>query len=527
MPEAEDTIEDSEVPATIPCVDPATGDRLGEVPAFSVDEVHACVGRARRAQASWKKTGFAERRRVVRKLLEYVLAYADELCQLVARDAGKTLQNAMLGEIWPVCEKLRWTVAHGERHLRDETVSSGMLLHKRAYIEYQPLGVIGVITPWNYPLQNVVGPTVPALFAGNAVIVKVSEWTAWSAERLQQMFHRVLVDCGHSPDLVQIITGYGDTGAALVSSGVDKVVFTGSKANGRRVIEESAKTLTPVVLELGGKDPMIVCNDADLEQAAHAAAAGVFLTSGQMCLAAERIYVHKQVHDEFVHHAVDVALRLRQGPPLSGKLVDVGAMTMPAQVEIIDRLVQDAVDKGAEVRVGGKKGKGGRFYLPTVLTDVDHTMDITHEETFGPVMCIIKVDSEREAIERANDTDYGLGSYVFTKDPKRARRIASQLVSGSTCVNAFAMNYMAQDLPFGGVRGSGYGRLNGREGLREMTNVKAVIDDRLPVYRAVKVFPGRRGDYEVTRAAIRTVYERGLKNRIKNAIEFGREWLRR
>lgn len=516
-----------QVPATIPCFDPATGKKLGEVPSYTADEVRACVERARIAQRSWRRSSFSERRKVLRLLLEYVLAYADELCEVVARDAGKTLQNAMLGEIWPVCEKLRWTIANGEKHLQPEPVSSGLLVHKRARIEYQPLGVIGIITPWNYPLQNVVAPVVPALFAGNACIVKVSEWTAWSAERLQEMFRRVLVDAGHPPDLVQVITGYGDTGASLVSSGVDKIVFTGSMANGRRVIEQSAKNLTPVVLELGGKDPMIVLDDADIEQAAHAASAGCFLTSGQMCLATERIYVLDRVHDQFVDRVVDLALRLRQGPPLAGKLVDVGAMTMPAQVEIIDGLVRDAIEKGAEARVGGKKGKGGRFYLPTVLTDVDHSMAIAHEETFGPVMCIIRVKNEQEAIELANESLYGLGSYVFTKDPERGRHIARELVTGSTCVNAFAMNYMAQDLPFGGVRGSGFGRLNGREGLREFCNVKAVIDDRLPLQRPVKVFPGKRGDYEVSRAAIRTIYQRGIKNRIKNAIELGREWLRR
>jgi acyl-CoA reductase-like NAD-dependent aldehyde dehydrogenase len=517
----------SEVTATVPCVDPATGERLGEVPAYTPQQVRACIERARVAQVTWGRTSFAERRRVLQALLDHILVHADELCELVSRDAGKTLQNAMMGEIWPVCEKLRWTLAHGEKHLLPEKVSSGLLVHKNARIEFEPLGVIGVITPWNYPLQNVVGPVVPALFAGNAVVVKVSEWTAWSAERLQQMFRRVLVDCGYPPDLVQIITGYGDTGAALVSSGVDKIVFTGSMANGRRVVEESAKRLTPVVLELGGKDPMIVCDDADLDQAAHAAAAGVFLTSGQMCLAAERVYVVDQVYDAFVKRVIDIAMRLRQGPPLAGKLVDVGAMTMPAQVEIVDGLVRDAVERGAEIRVGGKKGKGGRFYQPTVLTDVDHSMAIAHEETFGPVMCVIRAANEDEAVRLANESLYGLGSYVFTKDRAKGRELARRLVAGSTCVNAFAMNYMAQDLPFGGVRGSGFGRLNGREGLHEMCNVKSIIDDRIPIQRPVEIFPGRRGDYEVTRAAIRLVYERGLRNRVQNAIELGRQWLKR
>jgi acyl-CoA reductase-like NAD-dependent aldehyde dehydrogenase len=189
--------------------------------------------------------------------------------------------------------------------------------------------------------------------------------------------------------------------------------------------------------------------------------------------------------------------------------------------------VRDAVERGAEIRVGGKKGKGGRFYQPTVLTDVDHSMAIAHEETFGPVMCVIRAANEDEAVRLANESLYGLGSYVFTKDRAKGRELARRLVAGSTCVNAFAMNYMAQDLPFGGVRGSGFGRLNGREGLHEMCNVKSIIDDRIPIQRPVEIFPGRRGDYEVTRAAIRLVYERGLRNRVQNAIELGRQWLKR
>jgi acyl-CoA reductase-like NAD-dependent aldehyde dehydrogenase len=514
-------------PAAIPCVDPATGERLGDRPALSPAEVSACVERARAAHRSWRKSSFSERRRVLRRLLGLILEQADELCEAVARDSGKTLQHAMMGEVWPVCEKLRWTIAHGEKHLRPEPVSSGPFVHKRARVELEPLGVVGIITPWNYPFQNLLGPTIPALFAGNAAVVKVSEWVAWSAERLAAPIRRALLDCGHSPDLVIPITGYGDTGAALVRSGVDKIVFTGSAANGRRVVAASAERLVPLILELGGKDPMIVCDDADLDQAAQAAAAGVFLSSGQMCLAAERIYVADAVHDAFVDRVVDIALRLRQGPPLAGKLVDVGAMTMPAQIAIVDELVRDAVARGATVRVGGEPAPSGRFYPPTILTGVDHSMKIARAETFGPVMCVFRVADDDEAIRRANESEYGLGSYVFTRAAARGRAIGRRLVAGSTCINAFALNYMVQDLPFGGVRASGFGRLNGREGLRAMCNVKAVVEDRLPLHRAPRLFPGRRGDYEVARAALRTLYGEGLRTRLLHALELGREWLAR
>jgi acyl-CoA reductase-like NAD-dependent aldehyde dehydrogenase len=517
--------------ATIHCLDPATGEPLGEAPVVTPDEVRARVHRARAAQPAWARTSFAERRRVLGALLDHVLDHADELCRLIAREAGKTLDNALLGEIWPVCEKLRHTIATGERDLAPERVSSGLLVHKRARIEYHPLGVIGIIAPWNFPLQNVLGPTVPALMAGNAVIVKVSEWSSASAPRIQAMFDSVLRAAGHSPDLVQLVTGYGETGAALVDGGVDKIVFTGSMENGRRVLAQSARTLTPVILELGGKDPMIVCDDAALDQAVHAALAGAFIASGQMCLAAERIYVFDAIHDRFVDAVVANVGALRQGPPLAGAPVDVGAMTMPRQLEIVQRLVDDAVAKGARLRAGGRirRDLGGQFFEPTVLTGVDHSMAIAREETFGPVMCIFRVGSDDEAVRLANDTAYGLGSTVFSTDAARARRIAERIVAGSTCVNAFGLAYMVNELPFGGVRGSGFGRLNGREGIRAMCNVKAMVEDRLPIRAPTKLYPVRPGDLLRTRHTLSLLYRRGLVQRSKAALalvaQLGRELL--
>lgn len=516
--------------ATIPCTDPATGERLGEVPALTPDEVRGCVAKARKAQREWACTPFSERRKVLGRLLQLLLERADALCELICRDAGKTLHNAMIGEIWPIAEKLRWTIAEGETHLRSEVVSSGLLVHKRAVVEYVPLGVIGVITPWNFPLQNILGPTIPALFAGNAVVIKVSEWTSWSVAPFQELIDRALKDCGYSPDLVQIITGYADTGAALVNGGVDKIVFTGSMPNGKRVLETSAKTLTPCILELGGKDPMIVCDDADLEQAAYAACSATFIASGQMCLAAERILVFDAVYEQFLAKTQDIALRLRQGAPLEGKLVDVGAMTMPAQVDIVEALVNDAIAKGARVIAGGSRAKGKpskHYFEPTILADVTADMRIMNEETFGPVMVVVRVKDEAEALRIANSTEYGLSSSVFSKDHARAKRIADQLIAGSTCINDWALMYMVQDLPFGGINGSGFGRLNGREGLRACTNVKAVIEDRLPIHRPVKLFPGRRYDYEVTREGIRVLYAEGLAKKAEALVGLGRAlWTR-
>jgi acyl-CoA reductase-like NAD-dependent aldehyde dehydrogenase len=511
----------------IRCTDPATGELLGDVPAMSRDEVVARLARARVAQEAWRTTRFAVRRRVVRRILDHILEHSDELCRMISRDAGKTLENAAV-ELWPVCEAMRWNLGHAEKALRAQRVSSGLLMHKTATIEYHPLGVIGVICPWNFPLQNVLAPAIPAIMAGNAALIKVSEWTSWSAARIQRIFDEALQAEGHSPDLVQLLTGYGETGAALVNAGVDKIVFTGSMANGKRVLAASAETLTPVILELGGKDPMIVCDDADIEQAVHNALVGTLTSAGQLCMAAERIYVFASVYEPFLAKISGIVGQLRQGAPLGERKVDVGAMTMPGQVDIVERLVQDALIKGARAVVGGKRGgPGGNFFEPTILVDVDHTMAIMREETFGPVITIMKVADEAEAIRLANDSAYGLSSSVFTRDRVRGERIARQIVAGSTVVNDFAMHYMAQDLPFGGVRGSGFGRLNGPEGLRAMCNTKAVVSDLLPLHTALKMYPVAPAAYDTARGVFKILYSSTLLGRARGLLDVGRALLRR
>ena len=495
----------------IECFEPATRRKLGEVAVTRPEEVKQVVLKARRAQQQFRSTSFAERRELLGAILDHVLEHADELCDFIVRDAGKTRENAMLGEIWPVCEKLRHTMQSGEEALLPETVSSGMFPHKRAEIRYIPLGVIGIIAPWNYPLQNLLGPAIPALFAGNAVVIKASEAVAWSTERFQRIFDAALDKVGLPRALVQIINGYGATGAALVSSGVDKVIFTGSMANGRKVIEESAKSLTPVILELGGKDAFIVCDDANLEQAAHAAMAGVFIAAGQNCLAAERFIVFDSVYDAFVGRVKVLTEALRQGDPRGESRVDIGAMATPAQLRVVADLVDDAVRRGARVLVGGQRAlvEQGDYFAPTILVDVPKDARILSEETFGPVMVILRVKDEEEAIALANGTEYGLSATVMTTDAKRAERFAERIDSGGTSVNDFGFTYMAMDLPFGGVRGSGFGRLNGREGIRACCNQKAVLFDRLPVGAPSKLYPIGPFDYDLARETIRSLYGRG------------------
>ena len=515
--------------SVIPCFDPSTRERLGEVPAVSPDEVQRAVDEARAAQAGWARSSFGARRALLQAMLDHLLEHADALCELVVRDAGKTRENAMYGEIWPVADKLKWTIANGEKALRPERVSSGMLVHKRATIEYHPRGVIGVIAPWNYPLQNILGPVIPALMAGNAVVVKPSEQVAWSSARFQTIFDTILDAAGLPRALVRIVNGYAATGAALIAAGVDQVVFTGSLPNGKKVLAAAAEQVTPVVLELGGKDPFIVCDDAHLEQAVHAALAGIFIHCGQNCLAAERLIVSDGIYDAFEARLVEVVGALRQGPPLGGDVVDCGAIVSPHQVDIIERLVDTAVEQGARALVGGKRGLPdvGQFFRPTILAGVTPEMSIFKEEVFGPVALLIRVADDDEAVRVANDTDYGLGATVLTRDAARARRIHRQIQAGMVSVNDFGLTYMAQALPFGGVKGSGFGRLNGRDGLRGCCTTKSVLEDRLPVHHPAAIYPVGPADYDVARGAIRTLYSRGLGARWRGLRELLGAWRRK
>ncbi|MCA9522956.1 MAG: aldehyde dehydrogenase family protein [Myxococcales bacterium] len=504
---------------TISQHDPATLESLGSVSAMSEEEVRDRVRRGREAQHAWARTSFRERRQVLQAILDHIVAHQEEICRAAVRDSGKTMVDAALGEIFPVCEKIRYVIDHGEADLAPETRRSGFLAHKRARVEYHPLGVVGVICPWNFPFHNIFCPVVPALFAGNAVVAKVSEWSSSSAAGYLEIVHDALRRFGHSTDLVQILTGYGETGAALVRSGVETVFFTGSPENGRRVMATASESLTPVVLELGGKDAMVICDDANIDHAVDQALLGVYTACGQMCVGAERIYVFDAVYDEFVRRVHERVRAFRQGPPLE-KLVDVGAMTMPRQIEIVLELVADAKAKGARVLIGGKRNPryDGQFVEPTILVDVDHTMRITQEEQFGPVMVVVRVRDEEEAVRLANDCPYGLGSSVFTRDAVRGRRIANQLRAGMTVVNDYGLAYMIQSLPFGGVGRSGFGRINGREGLRACCYTKAHVEDRIPMGRGVGVYPVHPETFDLVRQVVQIIYGSGLGTRLRGIV---------
>lgn len=504
-------------PTHIACTSPIDAAQFSELHVDDARAVQAAIARARTAQASWGRSSFADRRRVLRSILDAVVSNADSICDDVVRDSGKTRENAMLGEVLPICEKLRWTIARGEAVLRPQRVSSGMLVHKRAQIEYLPAGVAGAILPWNYPFQNLLNPIITALMAGNAIVIKPSEWVSWSSARFHTIVREAITNAGESPELVQVVHGFAETAQALIAGGVDVLLFIGSVPNGRRVLRAAAETLTPVVLELGGKDPLIVCEDADMERAVHAALGGTFINCGQNCVASERILVHVSKAAEFEGRIASHVGSMRQGASAEG-LVDVGAMITPLQLAHVEGLVARAVAAGARVVAGGKRqaGREGWYYEPTVLADVRVDMEIMREEMFGPVMLLCTFETDEEAIAIANSTAFGLSSSVFSRDAKRAKRIADRVHAGMVAVNDFGgMTYMAQELPFGGVKDSGFGRMNGAEGLRAFCTSKGVLLDRFPFGFPAKVFPAGADDYVTTRNAVRLLYGASIGERAR------------
>jgi acyl-CoA reductase-like NAD-dependent aldehyde dehydrogenase len=472
---------------SIPCYDPGNLEMLGpDIKAMTGDEVRALIRRARVAQTEWKSSSFKTRRLLLKVITRFILDNQDDICKVSARDSGKPLVDAAFGEILVTLEKIKWLLKDGEKYLSPEKRSAGlMMFYKNARVEYHPVGVMGAIVPWNYPFHNVFNPLLANLFAGNALVVKVSEYASWSSLYYGRAIKACLEAVGAPTDLVQIVHGYAEAGNAVVTGGSDKVVFVGSTGVGRAVMRAAADTLTPVVLELGGKDPFIVLDDADLSQCVPMALRGAFQSCGQNCAGAERFYVQEKIHDEFVAKVMLAANRLRQGHALSPG-VDCGAMCMPDQAAYVHGLVTDAVAKGAKVLRGGVLPNAaevsGQFYPPTVLVNVSHGMRVMKEEVFGPVLAIVKFSTDDEAVALANDCDFGLGSNVFGSR-RRALRVGNRLRAGMTTVNDFCATYMAQSLPFGGVKESGFDRFAGIEGLRGCCHVKSVVVDGIPGIR--------------------------------------------
>ena len=444
---------------------PATHDLIGTVPIHGPAEVDAAVARARVAAERWGALSFQARSEELTAFRKALAARADEIAELLHRENGKPEIEA-LTEVMMALSHVQHATACAESAMAPRRVSAGILANFRATISYHPLGVVGVIGPWNYPLFTPMGSIAYALAAGNAVVWKPSELTPLIAVKIAEIAQQTFA----LPDLLQVVTGAGPTGAALARAAVDKIAFTGSPGTGRRVMMAAAERLTPVLLELGGKDPMIVAEDADLAKAAEACVFGALTNAGQACISVERVYVADAVHDRFVDEVVKQVRTLKVG----GDDGQLGAMTSTAQVAIVKDHLEDAVAKGAKVLTGGPDAISGSYIQPTVLTNVDHRMKVMTDETFGPVIPIKRVGSLDEAVKLANDSRYGLGSSIFAG--KGARAVAARLRAGMTSINAVMSFAGIPSLPFGGVGDSGFGRIHGDEGIREFTRIKSTAE---------------------------------------------------
>jgi len=459
--------------------DPSNGEELGRVPLMNAADVTAAVKRARLAQHAWAKLSFRARAQHILRAREIVLAQVDEIAALISRETGKPPPEAMAMEIVPTLDLMHYFAKTVEHLLKRRKIDIGQyeLMGRSSYIVYKPLGVVGIISPWNFPWATPLDEVVMALLAGNAVVLKPSELTPLTAVKIGDVFKQA----GLPDRLLEIVTGDGSTGAALVEAGIDKVMFTGSVATGKRVAEAAAKHLTPVVLELGGKDAMIVLEDASLPNAARAAVWGGFANAGQACASIERCYVHESVAQEFTQLVVAETRKLKLGPPADAE-VDLGAMTTERQLRIVEAHLKHAVAQGAKIETGGHRVENGRgwFHEATVVTNVDHSMELMCEETFGPVLPIMTFKTDDEAVRLANDSIYGLTAAVFTSNIARGRRLAEQIEAGTVMINEVVYTHAIAQTPWGGVKQSGYGRTHGRLGLLELVTPQHIHVNRVP-----------------------------------------------
>ncbi|KYK59926.1 oxidoreductase [Drechmeria coniospora] len=471
--------------SAVQCYAPATGQFLGFVNASSSEAVDSAIAAAAGAQKVWAASSFDERRAVLRSLLRHLLDNAEDICRVAGLDSGKTMVDAQLGEVLVTAEKIQWTLKHGERALRPSRRPTNLLMaFKRNTVRYEPLGVVAALVSWNYPFHNMMGPVISALFSGNAIVVKVSEQTAWSSAYFLDIARGALVAHGHDPALVQTVVCWPQTAAYLSSHpAISHVTFIGSRPVAHHVATSAAKSLTPVVAELGGKDPFIVLDSAakDLARIIDIIMRGTFQAAGQNCIGIERVIASGAAYDRLVAALGPRVKALRLGPQ-----ADVGALISDASFDRLEDLIAQAVSQGARLLAGGRRFAHpefpqGHYFQPTLLADVTPDMLIAQTECFAPILTLLRAPSSSAAdvLAIANAPEFGLGASVFgaESDPV-LRPIVDGLKAGMVAVNDFAAYYAVQ-LPFGGVGGSGYGRFAGKEGLRGLCNIKSVCEDRM------------------------------------------------
>jgi acyl-CoA reductase-like NAD-dependent aldehyde dehydrogenase len=477
---------------------PANLEVIGEVKVSTRDEVQAAMARAREAQKAWAEKPIKERAKFLRRAIDVVMARQDELIDIIRRETGRSAVETLMMEILAVCDALNHHAKTAVDQLKDRDMPVGALYKlKKLRLTYKPLGVVGVITPWNGPFVMGMNPTAQALVAGNAVILKPSEVTPFAGALVEEVFRAAGLPAG----LVQVLWGDGEVGRFLLEARPDKVSFTGSTATGRKVGEHCGRELIPCTLELGGKDPMIVCADADLERAAGGAVFGAMFNTGQYCSSLERCYVVDSVADRFIQLVVEEARKLKMG---SEGHYDIAPMIWDKQLEKVEEQVKDALASGARALVGGRRQ--GPFFEPTVLVDVKQDMRIMREETFGPVLPILRVKDEEEALRLANDSEYGLSATVWTSDLDKAMELAKRVEAGNLVINDTAYSYGIHQAPFGGVKASGVGQVHGEFGLRRYARELPIIIDRFGMKREGAWYPYDAAKYDGMKKALKVLF---------------------
>ena len=483
----------------IESLNPGTGEVIGTVPVHSAAQVDDAVRRARDAFEQWGALSYAERAVELNRFRRGLGARADDLADIIQRENGKPLVDAIT-EVMMALSHLAHATNRVEKALKPKRVSAGVMANFRATVSYHPVGVVGVIGPWNYPMFTPMGSIAYALAVGNTVVFKPSELTPL----VGQMIADIAASTITVPNVLQVVTGAGATGGALAGAKVNKIAFTGSTATGKKVMAAAAQNLTPVLMELGGKDPMIVGEDADVDKAVQAAVYGALTNAGQACISVERAYVAAPIYDQFVEKVVQAVSSIRVG----GADAHLGAITRPEQVGIIRDHIADAVAKGAKALTGGVDAINGNFVQPTVLVDVTSDMKIMREETFGPVLPIIRVQDTDEAVRLSNETAFGLGSSVFGK--AGVRGIADRIRAGMTSINSVMAYAAIPSLPFGGVGESGFGRIHGDEGLREFARAKATAEERFALPMNLMSFSLPANMYDRIKGMIGQLYGGGV-----------------
>ena len=442
-------------------INPANEKVIGTFEVCSKERVFRIVEAAKKAFVFWRKTEISEREKFVKKFLEAFSKEEKQLSQLLSREMGKPITQAR-EETAEIPEMIRWFLLNTKKYIKDESCGP-------ARIKFEPRGVAGLITPWNYPYSTSLQKIIPALLTGNTVVFKPSELSTFCGLKIDKLFKKINLP----KNVFNTITGGPQTGKYLVQSGVNMISFTGSTAAGKDIAQNAGQDLKKVVLELGGSDPFIVFEDADLDEAVAGAVAGRFENCGQICIAAKRIFVHQKIYSQFLEKFTEEAQALRVGNPLDSQ-TQMGPLVSKGQLRVLEIQVKDAISKGAQLLCGGKKLPGkGYFYAPTVLTGLTDDMLVAREETFGPVACIFSFENTEEALNLANNTNYGLGASVWTKDKRKIKFITENIASGMISVNSWGTHDL--ECPFGGVKESGLGRELSEYGVREFCNIKTII----------------------------------------------------